>query len=116
MEKQEERFNKEKERLKQKMAADAKAHQEQTTNMIKASMQKAEQDRRAMMQENEVTKAHFEEMKRYNQELEKMIKELKEHLQSIEAKLSQTSEPGFLADAVKVVAPIVTAILGRALQ
>ncbi|XP_015752495.1 PREDICTED: guanylate-binding protein 6-like isoform X3 [Acropora digitifera] len=42
MEKQQRKFKEEKERLQQKMAADANAQQEQATNMIKASMQKAE--------------------------------------------------------------------------
>ena len=62
MERQQTKFNEEKERLQQKMEADAKAGQEQTTNMTKARMRKAEKDRRAVMQDYQVMKARLEEM------------------------------------------------------
>ncbi|XP_067054290.1 guanylate-binding protein 2-like [Acropora muricata] len=113
MEKQQRRFNEEKERLQKKMAVDAKAHQEQMTNMTMASMQKAEQDRRAMMQENQATKARFEEMQRRNEELEETIERLNGNVKLMEAKLDDVSNPGFFLEALKVVVPVVVAILGK---
>ena len=103
MEKQERKFNKEKEILQQKMAADAKAHQEQTTNMIKASMQKAEQDRRAMMQANQATKARFEEMEKYNQEMKQENAKLIDLLEKCEKEIKELKEPWFFQKALKKV-------------
>ena len=116
MEKQQRRFNEEMERLQKKMAVDAKAHQEQMTNMTMASMQKAEQDRRAMMQENQATKALFEEMQRRNEELEKTTELLKENVKLMEAKLDDVSNPGFFLEALRVVVPVVVAILGKLIK
>ncbi|XP_067052778.1 guanylate-binding protein 6-like, partial [Acropora muricata] len=83
MEKQEIKFNKEKKILQQKMAADAKAHQEQTTNMIKASMRKAEQDRRAVMQENQEMKTRLNEIEKYNEKLNKENVDLNDRLEKL---------------------------------
>lgn len=110
MEKQQRMFNEEKERLQQKMAADAKAQEEQTTNMIKASMRKAEQDRRAMMQDNQVMKARLEEMQRCNQELEQSISNLNRLLQQNQARAVEASKPGFFEKALKIVSGVGTVV------
>ena len=116
MENQQRLFNEEKERLRQKMAADAKAQQEQTTNMIKASMQKAEQDRRAMMQENLDVKEKLEEMQRYNQKMEQNIGELQERLQELKDKEAKVRKEEFLLEALKVVVPAVSVALAAAMK
>ena len=103
MEKQQRMFNEEKERLKQKMAADAKAQEEQTTNMIKASMRKAEEDRRAMMRDNQVMKARLEEMQRCNQGLEQSISNLNHRLLQNQDRRVEASKPGFFDKALKIV-------------
>ena len=89
--------------LQQKMAADAKAHKEQTTNMIKASMQKAEQDRRAMMQENQATKARFEKIENCNQELKQQNAKLILQLEECKGKIKRLSEPWFFEKALEKV-------------
>ena len=110
MEKQQRRFNEEKERLQQKMAADAKAQQEQTTNMIKASMRKAEQDRRAMMRDNQVMKARLEEMQRYSQEMEQRIGNLNHLLRQNRDRRVEASKPGFFDTALKIVSGVATVV------
>ncbi|XP_074617681.1 guanylate-binding protein 6-like isoform X1 [Acropora palmata] len=110
MEKQQRMFNEEKERLQQKMAADAKAQQEQTTNMIKASMRKAEQDRRAMMRDNQVMKARLEEMQRYNQEMEQTISNLNHRLRLIQERKEEASKPGFVKTALGIMSGVCTAV------
>ena len=106
MEKQQRKFNEEKERLQQKMAADAKAQDEQTANMIKASMRKAEQDRRAMMRDNQVMKARLEEMQRCNQELEQSISNLNHRLRQNQERRVEASKPGFFEKAIKIVSGV----------
>ena len=110
MEKQQRMFNEEKERLQQKMAADAKAQDEQTANMIKASMRKAEQDRRAMMRDNQVMKARLKEMQRCNQELEQSISNLNHRLRQNQDRRVEASKPGFFEKAIKIVSEVGTVV------
>ena len=92
------------------MAADAKAQQEQTTNMIKASMRKAEQDRRAMMRDNQVMKARLEEMQRYNQQMEQRIGNLNHCLRQNQERREEASKPGFFDKALKIVSGVATVV------
>ncbi|XP_067054263.1 guanylate-binding protein 6-like isoform X3 [Acropora muricata] len=114
MEKQQRMFNEEKERLQQKMAADAKAQDEQTANMIKASMRKAEQDRRAMMRDNQVMKARLKEMQRCNQELEQSISNLNHRLRQNQDRRVEASKPGFFEKAIKIVSGVGTVVSAAA--
>ena len=88
------------------MAADANAKQEQMTNMIKASMQKAEEERRVMMQENLDMKEKLEEMQRYNKKMEQSISELEECLRQLNGKEAKVSTAEYLLEALKIVGPI----------
>ena len=114
MEKQQRMFNEEKERLQQKMAADAKAQDEQTANMITASMRKAEQDRRAMMRDNQVMKARLKEMQRCNQELEQSISNLNHRLRQNQDRRVEASKPGFFEKAIKIVSGVGTVVSAAA--
>ena len=117
MEKQQTKFNEEKERLQQKMEADAKARQEQTTNMTKASMQKAEQDRRAMMQDNQVMKARLEEMqRRYQESLMTTRTEFNERLLSLQEKKREVSREEFSLTALELVTPIINTVVKEAIR
>lgn len=98
------------------MAADANAKQEQMTNMIKASMQKAEQERRAMMQENLDTKEKLEEMQRYNQKMEQSISELEECLRRLNDKEAKVSTAEYFLEALKIVGPILGGALTGAMK
>ena len=79
------------------MEADEKAQQEQTTNMINASMPKAEQDRKAMMQENLDIIKHLEEMQqRCNHELQRRISELQKRQEQVKNKREEVSKEEYL--------------------
>ena len=105
MEKQQTEFKEEKKILQQKVEADEKAHQEQTTNMIKASIPKAEQDRTALMQENLDMIKHLEEMQqRSNHELKSRISLLQKYQEQVKNKIEEVSKEDYLLKAIEIVA------------
>lgn len=97
MKKQQTEFNEEKKILEQKVEADEKAQQEQTTNMINASMLKAEQDRKAMMQENLDMIKRLEEMQQScNHELKTCISELQRRQEQVKKESKEVSNEEYL--------------------
>ena len=108
MENQQRRLKEENERLQQKMAANAKGEEQQLKNMIMACMRKVEEDRKALMRDNQLMKERLEEMERYNQEMEETIRDLKKRLREIQTEETDVSEPGFIDRALRIVAGVET--------
>lgn len=108
MENQQRRLKEENERLQQKMAANAKDQEQQMKNMIMACMRNVEEDRKALMQDNQVMKERLEEMERYNQEMEQRISDLNERLREIQNNEREVNEPGFLDRAQRIVSGVET--------
>ena len=117
MERQQTKFNEEKERLQQKMEADAKAGQGQTTNMTKARMRKAEEDRRATMQDYQEMKARLEEVQRcYQESLMTTRTEFNERLLSLQEKKHEVSSAEFFLKALELVTPIIKTGVNEAIR
>lgn len=106
MEKLQEKFAEERERLREQMAADAKAQKDQMENMIKASMTRAEEDRKAFVHENQALNNRLGEMQRSNEEMQQMIDSLKQQLLQNQGRQQEVRKPGFFDRALQVVTGI----------
>ena len=102
MKKLSEKFEDERKRLREQMEADIKAQQNQMANMMNANMKRAEEDRKAFMQEKQALNARFGEMQRSNNEMQETIKGLEKQLHENLEKQREVSKPGFFEKAVKL--------------
>ena len=106
MEKLQEKFAEERERLREQMAADAQAQNNQMENMVKASMKRAEEDRKAFLQQNRALTNRLGEMQRSNEEMQQMIDSLQQRLLQNRGQQQEVREPGFFDKAVQLVTGI----------
>ena len=117
MERQQTKFKEEKKRLEQKMDADAKAQQEQTTNMINASMPNAEQNHKVMMQENLDMINYLEEMQqRCNQELKRRISDLQKSQEQVKNEKKKVSKNDYIDIAIDIVVGLLALTLAEVLR
>ena len=103
MEQLQKRFEEEGKILREQMEADAKSQRDQMDNMLKASMKKAEEDRRAFVQENQTLNARLGEMQKSNNEMQQMVESLKLQLLQNQGRREEVRKPSFFDKAVQVV-------------
>ncbi|XP_068722035.1 guanylate-binding protein 6-like [Montipora capricornis] len=111
MEKQQRKFEEEKKRLQEQMEADAKAQQKQIKNMMKANMQRAEQDRIGFIRENQALNARLLEMERLNQENQREIVTLNGQIRENRGQQNEVRKPGFRDKSLQVVTGVALASL-----
>ena len=114
MEKQQSKFEEERKRLQKQRAEDAKVQQEQMENMIKASMKRAEQDRKEFIRENQGLNARLEEMKRLNQERQMEIARLNQQIHQNMSQQQEARKPGFFDKALQMVTGVSSLIAAGA--
>ncbi|XP_068705737.1 guanylate-binding protein 6-like isoform X2 [Montipora foliosa] len=111
MEKQQRKFEEEKKRLQEQMEADVKAQQKQIKNMMKANMQRAEQDRIGFIRENQALNARLLEMERLNQENQREIVTLNGQIRENRGQQNEVRKPGFRDKSLQVVTGVALASL-----
>ncbi|XP_068722050.1 probable cyclin-dependent serine/threonine-protein kinase DDB_G0278487 [Montipora capricornis] len=114
MEKQQSKFEEERKRLQEQRAEDAKVQQEQMENMIKASMQRAEQDRKEFIRENQGLNSRLEEMKRLDQERQMEIARLNQQIHQNMSQQQEARKPGFFDKALQMVTGVSSLIAAGA--
>ena len=111
MEKQQRKFEEEKKRLQEQREADAKAQQKRIKNMMKANMQKAEQDRIGFIRENQALNARLVEMERLNQVNQREIVSLNGQIRQNRGQQNEVRKPGFRDKSLQVVTGLAMASL-----
>ncbi|XP_068683206.1 guanylate-binding protein 4-like [Montipora foliosa] len=114
MEKQQSKFEEERKRLQEQRAEDAKVQQEQMENMIKASMQRAEQDRKEFIRQNQGLNARLEEMERLNQESQMEIARLNQQIHQNMSQQQEARKPGFFDKVLQMVTGVSSLIAAGA--